>query len=200
MYALATPGLEKILCGLVLMDSAPDSSWQKEFIQYVQAHPIKQSDKLQIQYAKKPNNTLLKKITIASAPYSFTKKGIAKGIALLKTLPFNYKTCEWSGKHFDQTYKAKWVPRNIPTLIFAGEEDQIIPLDLFTASEKFQRKNIIIRSIKDAGHFPWIENPRQVVNIFNEYYQFLLKRPKLGGKMSSYKQKDSLVCQAILKK
>jgi pimeloyl-ACP methyl ester carboxylesterase len=180
MYALATPRLEKVLSGLVLMDSAPDSSWQKKFIQYVQAHPIKQSGKLQIQYAKKPNNRLLKKITISSAPYSFTKKGLNKGVSLLKTLPFNYKTCEWSGKHFDQTYKAKWVPRNIPTLILAGEEDQIIPLDLFIASKKFKRKNIIIRSIKGAGHFPWIENPRQVVNVFNEYYQFLLK--KSGGK------------------
>jgi len=180
MYALASPKIEKILKGLVLMDSAPDSSWQKEFIQHVQAHPIKQTDKLQIQYAKKPSNTLLRKITIASATYSFTKKGLNKGMSLLKGLPFNYKTCEWSGKHFDKTYKSKWVPRNIPTLILAGEEDQIIPLDLFSLSKKFQRKNIIIRSINNAGHFPWIENPRQVVNVFNEYYEFLLK--KTGGK------------------
>lgn len=178
MYALATPGIKKALTGLVLMDSAPDSSWQKEFIQHVQDHPIKLSDKLQMQYAKKPSNTLLKKITIASAAYSFTKKGLHKGISLLKTLPFNYKTCEWSGKHFDQTYKSKWVPTNIPTLILAGEKDQIIPLDLFISSKKFQRKNIIIRSIRNAGHFPWIENPRQVVNYFNEYYEFLLKKAK----------------------
>lgn len=148
MYALATPRLEKVLSGLVLMDSAPDSSWQKKFIRYAQAHPIKQSNKLQIQYAKKPNNTLLKKITIASAPYSFTKKGLHKGIALLKTLPFNYKTCEWSGKHFDQTYKAKWFPRNIPTLILAGEEDQIIPLDLFIASKKFKEKILLFEVLR----------------------------------------------------
>jgi len=101
---------------------------------------------------------------------------VHKGISLLKTLPFNYNTCEWSGKHFDQTFKSKWVPKNIPTLILAGEKDQIIPLDLFISSKKFKRKNIIIRSIKNAGHFPWIENPKQVVNSFNEYYEFLLKK------------------------
>jgi hypothetical protein len=74
------------------------------------------------------------------------------------------------------------IHRLINSSIYSRTQDSIITLDLFTASEKFQRKNIIIRSIKDAGHFPWIENPRQVVNIFNEYYQFLLKRPQIGWK------------------
>lgn len=175
MYALSTPKLEKVLVGLVLMDSAPDSSWQEEFVQYVQAHPLKQSNQLQAKYAKKPNNMLLKKITIASAPYSFTRKGLRKGISLLKTLPFNYKACEWSGKHFDQTYQAKWVPKKIPTLILAGEKDQIIPLHFFIQSKKFKRKNIMLREIKNAGHFPWIENPKGVVRVFNEYTQKLLK-------------------------
>ena len=174
MYALATPALAKQMMGLVLMDSAPDASWQMQFMQYVESHPIKEAQKLQLQYARKPNNTLLKNITIASASYSFTKKGLRKGISLLKTLPFNYKTCEWSQKHFDQTYQAKWVP-NIPTLIMAGEEDQIIPLTFFLKSKKFKRKNIIIRSIKGAGHYPWVENPREVMAAFQAYYRFLLK-------------------------
>lgn len=33
MYALATPELSKVLRGLVLMDSAPDASWQEQFYQ-----------------------------------------------------------------------------------------------------------------------------------------------------------------------
>ncbi|MEO8963787.1 MAG: alpha/beta hydrolase [Gammaproteobacteria bacterium] len=175
MYALATPKLEKMLIGLVLMDSAPDSSWQKQFVQYAQTHPIKKSNKLQIKYAKKPNNTLLKKITIMLAPYSFTKKGLPKDISLLKALPFNYKTCEWSAKRFDQTYQAKWVPKKIPTLILAGENDNIIPLSFFIKSKQFKRKNITIREIKNAGHFPWIENPKLVQTVFNEYSSELLK-------------------------
>lgn len=35
MFSLATPELEKIITGLVLMDSAPDASWQKCFAQQV---------------------------------------------------------------------------------------------------------------------------------------------------------------------
>ena len=175
MYALATPKLEKMLIGLVLMDSAPDSSWQKKFMEHAKHHPIKNTKKLQMQYGKNPDNNLLKKITIASASYSFTKKGLRQGIALFKSLPFNYKTCEWSGKHFDQTYKAKWVPKRIPTLILTGEKDQIIPLHFFTQSKKFKRKNIVFREIKNAGHFPWIENSKDVVAVFNEYTRKLLK-------------------------
>jgi pimeloyl-ACP methyl ester carboxylesterase len=168
MYVLATP-LEKKIQGLILMDSAPDASWQNEFMRYVQLHTIKETAKLYKQYSKKPSNLLLKKITIASASYSFTKKGLQKGISLLKTLPFNYKTCEWSAKHFDSKYKAQWIPKNIPTLILAGEKDQIIPLKFFIKSKKFKRKNITLRSIKNSGHYPWVENPKQIIEVFKEY-------------------------------
>lgn len=173
MYALSIPKLERKIIGLVLIDSAANSLWQTEFMEYVTKHPIKEALKLQSKYVKKPSNTLLKKITIASAPYSFTEVGLHKGIALLKTLPFNYKTCEWSGKNFDQTYQAKWVPKKIKTLILAGEHDKIIPPKFFIESKKFKRKNIMMRTIKNAGHFPWIENPSQTIRFFNEYYKLL---------------------------
>jgi len=176
MYVLATPKLEKKLLGLILMDSAPDAAWQHEFMQYALAHPINTIHTLLIQYDKNPSNTLLKKITIASASYSFSKNSLRKGKALLNALPFNYKTYEWSKKHFDDSYKAKWVPKNIPTLILAGEKDQIIPLKFFINSKKFKRKNIIFRSIKNAGHYPWVENPRQIVRVFQEYLQIILNK------------------------
>ena len=36
-------------------------------------------------------------------------------------------------------------------------------------AKKFKRKNISIAEIKNAGHYPWIENPRQVIAIFKKY-------------------------------
>jgi pimeloyl-ACP methyl ester carboxylesterase len=78
-------------------------------------------------------------------------------------------------EHFDQSYKAKWIPKNMPTLIFAGEEDSVTPINLFTKSNDFQDQNILIRKIKDAAHFPWIENPEEVVAVFEEFYQKLIK-------------------------
>ncbi|VVC77225.1 2-succinyl-6-hydroxy-2, 4-cyclohexadiene-1-carboxylate synthase [Aquicella siphonis] len=176
MYALSTPALSRLLTGLVLMDTAPDASWQNRFMQFAVNHPIDGITELQKKYIKKPSNALLKQITVASAPYSFTKRGLRKGVALFKSLPFNYKACEWSAKHFDSTYRAKWVPDNMPVLIFAGAKDRIIPLDFFIASKKFQRKNIVFLRIKDAGHYPWIENPGQVAEAFNQYSRIVMAR------------------------
>lgn len=173
MQALATPRLEELLAGLVLMDSAPDTSWQNIFMKYVKQHPIPKVEKLQKIYNENPNNEVLKQLIVASAPYLFTTSGLKKDISFLEKLPINYQTCEWSAQHFDSTYKAKWIPKNIPTLILGGSEDCITPLRLFAQSPDFQRDNIFIREIKDAGHYPWIENPEQVILTFKEYCQKL---------------------------
>ncbi|KTC81349.1 alpha/beta fold hydrolase [Legionella brunensis] len=173
MYALSIAELEGLLTGLVLMDSAPDASWQTIFMEYVSKHPIDYLEQLQTQYTKNPANDILKKMTVASAPYLFTSAGLEKGISALKHLPFNYKTCEWSAQHFDLDYKAQWIPQTIPTLIFAGDSDRITPLKLFTRLETFKRNNILIREISNAGHYPWIDNSDEIHLLFREYCSLL---------------------------
>jgi pimeloyl-ACP methyl ester carboxylesterase len=169
MYVLSTPELEKQLTGLVLMDSAPDASWQEHFMHLVKEYPIPGAEELYSLYAANPNNKALKQLTLSSVPYLFTQEGLKKNISFLESLPYNFRSCEWSAKHFDSVYKAKWIPQKIPTLIFAGEKDRITPIILFTESEFFNRSNITFRAIKDAGHFPWIENLKSVVDLFNEF-------------------------------
>jgi pimeloyl-ACP methyl ester carboxylesterase len=169
MYALSLPELEKHLDGLVLLDSAPDATWQILFAETINKQPVPGLQALQKKYEKNPSNEALKAVTLASAPYLFTNKEQASGIKSLRSLPYNYETCQWSEKHFDQTYQAKWIPKTIPTLILAGEEDQITPLKLFRNDKRFNRENIIIKSIKGAGHFPWIENPAEVTEAFDLY-------------------------------
>jgi pimeloyl-ACP methyl ester carboxylesterase len=174
MYALATPALEQLLTGLVLISSAPDSSWQSILAEYMERNPIAGIEKLYRQNTKSPTNQLLKKITIAAAPYSFTPKHLKNGIQLLNSLPYNYESCEWSGKHFDSTYVYKWVPKKIPTMIMAGTDDKIIPYNLFEQNRKFHRKNIVYQYIKTAGHFPWIDKPRKVIDAFSAFVQNFL--------------------------
>ncbi|WED41815.1 alpha/beta fold hydrolase [Legionella cardiaca] len=173
MYVLATKKLEQLLMGLVLMDSAPDASWQTFFMEYVNQNPIANLEQLQDQYLTHPCNETLKQLTIASAPYLFTKSGFEKGVILLQQLPFNYKTSEWSTQHFDTHFKAQWIPQTIPTLIFAGDQDRITPLKLFTQLEAFKKDNILIKEITAAGHYPWIDNPDEVKLAFSEYCQML---------------------------
>ena len=174
MYALSTPSLEKMLTGLVLMDSSPSAKWQELFMNYVKRNPIPELDNLHKIYAENPNNEILKKMTLLSTPYLFTESGLQKDIPFLESLPYNFKTCEWSAQHFDSTYEAKWIPKNIPTLILSGEKDRITPLSLFENHSDFKNSKILIRSIKNAGHFPWIENPEQVVWAFEEYCKELI--------------------------
>jgi pimeloyl-ACP methyl ester carboxylesterase len=174
MFALATPELEKIITGLVLMDSAPDASWQHHFAQYVKENPIPDAENLQALYDTHPSNERLKNLTIACTPYFSTKNGRNKIISLLESLPFNYKTHQWAANNFDQTYHRKWIPEKLPTLIFAGDQDHITPLKFFTDLKDFQRDNILIRTIENASHFPWIDNPEQVKEVFETYYQKIL--------------------------
>jgi pimeloyl-ACP methyl ester carboxylesterase len=175
MYALSLPELEKYLAGLVLLDSAPDATWQILFAELMKKQPVLGLQALQEKYEKNPGNEALKALTLASAPYLFTKKGQASGIESLCSLPYNFETCQWSEKHFDSVYRAKWVPQRIPTLILAGEEDQLTPLKGFQKEKRFCRDNIICKEIKKAGHFPWIENPTEVAKEFAAYARRIKK-------------------------
>ncbi|MCL9682479.1 alpha/beta fold hydrolase [Legionella maioricensis] len=173
MYALATIKLQRLLSGLVLMDSAPDASWQQIFGEYVKKHPIAALEKLQEKYLEHPGNETLKKMVIVSAPYLFTPAGLKKDLSFLELLPFNYRTCDWSAQYFDGDYTCQWIPETIPTLILAGDSDRITPLKLFSDSSGFHRDNILIREIPQSGHFPWIDNPDGVRLAFREYCQRL---------------------------
>ena len=169
MYALSLPELENLLDGLILLDSAPDAKWQASFAKAVENLPVPGLEELQQRYEKEPTNEALKELTLASAPYLFTQPWQKAGIESLRSLPYNYETCQWSERHFDRTYRAKWVPRTIPTLILAGEKDLVTPLRFFEGEKQFSRENIALKSIKEAGHFPWIENPAEVAREFKTY-------------------------------
>ena len=88
----------------------------------------------------------------------------------------HYQSCDWSGAHFDQSYVGAWVPKTMPTLIFAGSQDRITPLRLFQERKDFERDNITICEIPDAGHFPWIDNPAQIREVFSNYCSFVARR------------------------
>lgn len=170
MFALSTPLLEKSLIGLALMDSSPDASWQGIFMEYAVTLPLPELMRLHKLYEKNPNNQLLKDMTIASIPYLCAQECAPEKFHFLKDLPYNFITEQWSSKNFDATYQAQWIPKEIPTLIIGGDQDHITPLSLFRKSSRFQRSNITIAEIPQAGHFPWIENPFHVNKTFEEYF------------------------------
>lgn len=46
MYALSLPCLEQKLSGLILMNSAPDASWQREWAKTLHASQLAEIDRL----------------------------------------------------------------------------------------------------------------------------------------------------------
>lgn len=171
MYALATPALKQYLSGLVLMDSAPNASWQNEFMVHVVEHSIPEVQKYQEIYEKHPNNDSLRNLVVASLPYLCADEGSYAKFDFLKNLPYNFRATEWSSQHFDCTYEAAWTPESIPTLIFAGDQDHLTPLSLFKNSFCFQGDYVIIEEIPGAGHYPWVEKPDDVQKLFVRYFK-----------------------------
>lgn len=168
---LASPKLKNLLKAVVLIGTAPDASWQKDFIEYFKTNPLPEMDNLQKIYANNPTVENLNNLLQAACPHYFTPAGLSQGKLLFEKLSCSYNVAafEWFTEHFDKTYKALWVPDNMPALIFAGDQDHIIPSTYFTNSTNFQKKNIAMRLVKDSGHFPWIENPEQVKSLFEEF-------------------------------
>lgn len=82
-----------------------------------------------------------------------------------RPLSINHTAADWSDTNFDTTYKAKLIPQLLPTLIIAGEHDQIIPLTVYSSKKEYHRNNIFIQSISQAGHFPWFDNPEETLQV-----------------------------------
>lgn len=173
MFALSTPELQEKLAGLVLITSSPDMVWQNELESKLINYQIPEADEAGRKYEENPSNELLRDCVIAAAPRMFfTQEALKNGIEVLSNLPYNYESFQWTIEHFDPTYHAKWVPQ-MPTLILSGEKDIAIPIHHFKGKKEYQLRNIIMKEIPGAGHFPWIENPQAVVAAFSAFVKML---------------------------
>lgn len=171
MYVQTMPELETLLHGLVLIGSAPDASWQKQFGEYCKNNMTSAIEEAEVEYMENPTNKSLRELLIASAQNCFvTEKSLEEGKSLIKRIPVNYAASEQAEKSFDSdNYQATWVPKKVPTLIMAGSNDYITPLDLFQKNKDYQNENIMLKEIAGAGHYPWFENPDDIVKAFEDY-------------------------------
>ncbi|HLX53341.1 MAG TPA: alpha/beta hydrolase [Aquella sp.] len=168
-FIQSTPELEQLAGGFVLMDTAPDMAWKKTFEQHIQQNITESITNCASQYAANPGNETLRSLLIASLKFCFMPESLNAGIKMMEQLPINHMAADWSDQHFDPTYKAKFIPKSLPTLILAGEYDQITPITVYTEKPEYHRKNILIESISNAGHYPWFDNPKKVLHIFLKF-------------------------------
>jgi pimeloyl-ACP methyl ester carboxylesterase len=167
MYLLATPALEGLVLGLVLVSSAPDASWMPRFVAMTEDNPLPAVAAAAEAYEREKTDARLGEIAVASAPWNFTLDSVEAGAALLAAMPYNRAAVDWSDREFDHDYAAAWWPQALPVLIVSGGEDRIVDQSLWDAA-RFDGANVIRRTIKGAAHFPWVERPEAVRQAFRE--------------------------------
>ncbi|MGW1894421.1 alpha/beta fold hydrolase [Streptomyces sp. NPDC002004] len=173
MYMLSVPALEERLAGMVLVSSAPHADWRQAFARWATEHPIPAVDRAAQDYAADPNDRTLRALTLAAAPWNFTPHGLAGGRAVLEGLTYCHEAVAWSDLHFDESYRARWKPRTLPTLIISGAQDHVVDQSTWRTDPDFHRPHILRRTVDDGGHFPWIENPTAVRTAFTDLVDLL---------------------------
>ncbi|BDH11732.1 alpha/beta hydrolase [Streptomyces hygroscopicus] len=162
MFLLSVPELAAQLTGLALISSAPHAGWRPAFARYARDHPLPGVDTAAERHARQPDDGTLRALTLAAAPWNFSPSAAADGRALLAGLPYCHDAVAWADAHFDDSYRARWTPRTLPTLIVSGGQDHIVDQRLWQDEPGFHGPRILHRRIVEAGHFPWIENPEAV--------------------------------------
>ena|ERR1700722_13579534 len=166
MFPLLFPELEQYLKGLILLNSAP-SLWLAEAVSYAKNFDLPSLAQEMQEFTENPNQETFKVALDACMPYYFPKKSLEKGRALLSDVSFQFQPAMWwQRKAMELNFSAKWIPQNVQTLILGCTHDCICPFSLFQKDTRFQRSNIELLNIEDAGHLGWVENPEAVKEAF----------------------------------
>jgi pimeloyl-ACP methyl ester carboxylesterase len=175
MFPLCFPELEKELKAFVILNSAP-SLWLEAAAVYAKQFNLPDLSKELQELMQNPSQETLKSVLNAGISYYFPVSTRDKGRQLFSQLPMQYLPAAWwQKKAMEMHFSAKWVPQHVPTLIIGGKYDGMCPFSLFEKDRRFQRENIQLRCIENAGHFPWIENPQEVQGAFEEFSSQLLQ-------------------------
>ena len=168
MYLLATPQLKGLVRGLALLDTAPDSTWQSEFLEMMRDNPLPAFDRAADEYAREKSKDNLAALTVSAAEWNFSLPALDTARVLLARMPYNIDAVDWSDANFDHTYQSVWWPTDIPVLRLWGDNDRIVSQRGWAAAE-YNGRNVMVRAIPGAGHFPWIDNASAVTDAFREF-------------------------------
>lgn len=168
MLPLLYPELETSLTACVILNSAP-KFWLEEAVAYSKQFNLPDLTNDMQAFIQTPNQDTFNAALNACMPYYFPKNTLEKGRQLLSQVPFQYRPAVWGQiKALEGKLSAKWVPQRVPTLIIGAKYDCICPFLLFKNDERFNRQNIRLLFIENAGHCPWVEDPIAVRKAFGE--------------------------------
>ncbi len=160
-FPLLVPELEALLKGFVILNSVPTLD-SHLFAQCSKGKGLPLLDSYRSAFVSNPTIDTMKALYHAEASYFFAPEDRAKGIeTIIDRLEYCLPTEHWFYTEGATEFKTiRWVPQTVPTLIMGGENDYITPLEIFIQDKRFERNNIEICNIPNAGHFPWLEKPQ----------------------------------------
>lgn len=171
MLPLLLPEIPSLLTGFVMLNAA-SKEWLGAAEQVAQELNLPSLAVPLQEFVSNPSQASFHKALIAHVPYYFTAPYREDGSKLLEKIDFNYHATTWFLKYVSQNgFDAKWIPANIPTLVIGGAEDAITPFIIIKQDSRFQRENINIHEIANAGHFPWLERMKDVKQLFANFVQ-----------------------------
>lgn len=169
MFVQSISNLETLVSGVILMNTAPNMDWKDDCNKYMQENTSPEIISCANRHLANPSDETLRALIISALMFSFMPKSMDLAVELLKKIPINHQAAAWSDNNFDPVYKAKFIPQLLPTIIMSGEHDQITPLTVYTNKEEYHKQNILLQSIPDAKHYPWIDNPQEVLTIIHKF-------------------------------
>lgn len=167
MFPVLFPKLEEILKGLIILNSAP-SSPREESVKCAKAHNLPDLTKVMNEFYNNPTQKTFNLALDVCAPYYFSADFLEKGKKSLEKLDMRFRPSLWWSKKMEN-YTAAWVPQKVPTLIVGGDCDYITPFSVYKQDPRFKRNNIVLKEIKQSGHFSWVDQPQALKNIWADF-------------------------------
>ncbi len=168
-FPLFFPQLEEISRGLVILNSVPSLN-SDEVEKLIKIYKLPSRAAYLTAFLNNPTTNTTRDLYLAGVPYCFSENNLKMGVKLIEDLKFNVDTGYWWHTQGSKNYATiKWIPQKVPLMIVGGSHDFLTPISLFQQDSRFHRNNIEIISIPDAGHFPWMEQPVLIRDIFKSF-------------------------------
>lgn len=174
MFVLTIPEIEDKLTALIIMDSAPNKDWISSLPERAKKYHLTDLRLLSKTYNGHKSDEDFKDFVLAKRLYFMSGRVEKEAKEIFSQLPYNYRTYDWAQKYFHPNYSACWAPQILPTLIMGGSDDVLTPIGLFRNDKRFQNEIISIKVIKNASHFPWVEQPKAVEKAWQQFAMSLV--------------------------
>lgn len=172
MFALKCPELEKELKGLILLNTSPSSIHMEISREIGKEKQLPDRAESLQHYLQAPSEEAMRQYCRESVPYWFTPQTWQTGRKMVEDIPLNDQAYQ-AGTALLADYRALWVPQQLKTLIVMGTHDFVTPPCVFEDCPSFHRPHIWLHTIPQAGHFCWVEEPKQVAQAFENYSAWL---------------------------